>query len=621
MGACFNPNMKVLHLPIILCNQPSEMVRALNKAGVKADYMVLDTQNAEWLLTHNNIKWHINASALNKNDPTMRKLRQEIYKFLVSQINNYDIFHFHSNISLFSSWFGNYKDLEILKKAGKKIVVSYWGCDIRQKSVNKNYPYNSCEICAVPCQERERNYRKEFFAKYADLTVVHSLELMEYAPNGSILIPLLIDTNYWKGNVKNNVNQKAGNLKILHSFGNSQTRGDVKGTERIINAINDLKKEGYEIDFLFCDKVPSSQLREIYDKTDLLVEQLNYGVYGLTALEAMSMEKPVIGYVRPEIRKYFKNEVPIIDANPNNIKEVLEKIIDNRDDLSKIGERSRQFVIKHHDSKKVAALLIESYKKLLKEKVKPDKTSIDIASEIRRAIGFKVLLMTPDDLEGENIIKQKAKKLVNNGYKATVIGYALPNADTSVPEYKKIDGYESFRFCYEVTPPYFRFYDLLGLLRVHPPETKFFSKMTIFGKIFNAVNQFINNILYYSFYSFRHYFLLTYQFYNKGSQMWPDIVYARDVSTLIVGSYIKKVTKCYLIYDSSENNIQTKVKFSKLTKVIFSILEKFYLSKADIYIANGGIFAKKADDKLFSKFKVKEKKLNDIFDILIRSDV
>lgn len=103
--------------------------------------------------------------------------------------------------------------------------------------------------------------------------------------------------------------------------------------------------------------------------------------------------------------------------------------------------------------------------------------------------------------------------------------------------------------------------------------------------------------------------------------MWPDIVYATDVSTLIAGCYIKKVTKCYLIYDTCESNIQAKVKFSRFTKVISNILEMFYLSKVDVHITNNGIFAKKLDKKQFSKFRIEEKKLSDIFDVLLRSDV
>lgn len=556
--------MKVLQLPIIICDQPAEIALALDRAGVKADYAVLDINGQEWLLTKNNIKYNLRATDLVKNDPSMRVLRKTLYKFLFHAIKEYDVFHFHSNISLFSPWLGHFKDLEILKKAGKKIVVSYWGCDIRQKSKNLKYPFNSCEVCKVPCNDDAKLILSNEFASFADLKIAHLPELMEHAPKGTIFLPAFIDTNYWKPSGLRRQND--GVFKIIHVFGNSQARGDVRGTEFVRKAVEKLKLEGLKIEFLFFDKVPHGQLKNYYEKADLVIEQLRYGTYGLTALEAMALEIPVIGYIREKCKEAFNNEIPIIQANPNNILSVLRKTIQNREKLSEIGKKSREFVTKYHNSKKVAQNLINHYYKILKKKtvvVSNEK----IAIEIRRSLKFKVLLISGDsNFEKKEILL--LKNLATEGYNPILSNYQLHILGKKVEPIVENKNYKIIR-CYD-----------------NPRRIQ---------KRFVWLSEYI--------YRWRFFILSNYNLFKLGPNLEPDIIIATNPQIFIAALMLKRKLGVKLICQKNQALFKKSLT-PFIAKIMITLVKKLFFFMVDGYFTfENAEFDKKNQKKLFKKMQ------------------
>jgi len=540
--------MKVLHLPIILCNQPSEITLALNRAGVKADYAVLDTNGQEWLLTHNNIKYNLHATDLIKNDPDMRLFRKALYKFFLHAAKEYDIFHFHSNISLFSQWLGHFKDLEILKKAGKKIVVSYWGCDIRTKSGNSKYKYNTCFACKAACEEEKKLFSRDTFAKYADLVIAHMPELYEYAPPGSVRLPSFIDTDYWESSHCDR--PKSNVFKIFHPFGNNAVRGDVRGTEMIENAVDQLNKEGFNIEFLFFDKVPHSRMREYYEKADLVIEQLMYGTYGLTAIEAMALEIPVMGYIRDKYKKYYSDKIPIIDANPETITDVLRRTIQNKNDLAEIGKRGREFVVKYHDSKKIANRLISHYGKILKDKDKKIVNFENISMETRKAIGFKALVISGNVGTEDKEIKV-IEQLTQKGISAILANYQLLKNPAKVKFHERNKSYEIFRFYGDQPSEWIKRFRYLGIMELY--------------------------------YSIRYFVLMNYRLLKFGLNIRPDIIHACNPEALIAGLLIKSKVGSSLIYEKDKNQ-SSDIKLPGFVKFLFYCVEKIFSKSIDALV-------------------------------------
>ena len=85
----------------------------------------------------------------------------------------------------------------------------------------------------------------------------------------------------------------------------------------------------------------------------------------------MALGKPVVCYIREEDLKFIpaemRQDLPIINANPNNISEVLAQLVEEQDKLPYIGEQSRTYVEKWHDPMKVASRTKEVYESLCVE--------------------------------------------------------------------------------------------------------------------------------------------------------------------------------------------------------------------------------------------------------------
>ena len=71
----------------------------------------------------------------------------------------------------------------------------------------------------------------------------------------------------------------------------------------IINAVDELRKEGYRINFILIENMKNSEVLKILREADILVEQLITG-YGLNAIEGMASGAAVLSNVSND---YYKD--------------------------------------------------------------------------------------------------------------------------------------------------------------------------------------------------------------------------------------------------------------------------------------------------------------------------
>ena len=164
------------------------------------------------------------------------------------------------------------------------------------------------------------------------------------------------------------------NLRILHSenldkSGRAHGGKNIKGSPFVVAAIERLQKEGYGVDYLHINDKPSNQMRFYQAQADIVVEQLIYGSWGSTGVETMALGKPVVCYLRPSWKKFFlkvfpENEsLPIVEANPQNIYDVLKKLITDKGYRLQQGKESRRFAERYFDpvkNTKELLVLLES---------------------------------------------------------------------------------------------------------------------------------------------------------------------------------------------------------------------------------------------------------------------
>jgi glycosyltransferase involved in cell wall biosynthesis len=141
-----------------------------------------------------------------------------------------------------------------------------------------------------------------------------------------------------------------------------------------LQAAEVLRQEGVDFELLLVENLRRDEARRLYERADLVVDQLLTGWYGGFAVEAMCLAKPVVCYIRDgdmaPLPQDLVAELPIIRATPATLGQVLRYWLApaRRERLRELGERSREFAERWHDPKKIAAQTAGDYERLYAER-------------------------------------------------------------------------------------------------------------------------------------------------------------------------------------------------------------------------------------------------------------
>lgn len=155
--------MKILHAPHNIANEAFIMSQALRDLGHQSDLMVYSPN-----VYYPNFDKHITMEGL-----SCSRHHQKYLKILLSLIARYNIFHFHFGDTLLP----HNGDIPFIKAFGKKIVMQYWGSDVRRLSIASKL--NKYAVVKVE-DEREIIRKLKNHSRFVDAAIVSDHEIYEY---------------------------------------------------------------------------------------------------------------------------------------------------------------------------------------------------------------------------------------------------------------------------------------------------------------------------------------------------------------------------------------------------------------------------------------------------------
>ncbi|PWT76852.1 MAG: hypothetical protein C5B46_00625 [Proteobacteria bacterium] len=274
----------------------------------------------------------------------------------------YDIFHYFNDrgILMPPRQFGiATEELEILRRAGKRLYVFTYGADIRTRERTLALgDWNFCRDCPSPgtfcvCDEQAGREQLATTSRFANAVITLG-DMIAYAPGAPNLPYWPIDTDV-VGYI--GVDSSDGPLKIAHA----PNHPEFKGTRYLIAAIEKLRNEGLPLELVRVQGVANREVLRLFADADIVADQFIGGAYGYAALEAMARGKPVLCYVRDSDMVLAPQECPIMQTLPETIEEVLRWCLANRNRLGAIGRQGRHYVEKYHNMEAVAARFAQLY--------------------------------------------------------------------------------------------------------------------------------------------------------------------------------------------------------------------------------------------------------------------
>jgi glycosyltransferase involved in cell wall biosynthesis len=79
----------------------------------------------------------------------------------------------------------------------------------------------------------------------------------------------------------------------------------------------------------------------------------------------MALGKPVICYMKPFALENHPDDLPIVNANMDNLEAVLADLLRDGEKRYALGRAGRSYIEKYHDASKIAEKLVEIYEGLL----------------------------------------------------------------------------------------------------------------------------------------------------------------------------------------------------------------------------------------------------------------
>ena len=349
--------MKVLHIPNNIASQMNITVKALRDIGIDARGLAFSYS----AMQDNRFIEHF---PLSRNIFTPSgAVRWAFFAHAVMQAIHWaDIVHWHFNTPVLPFNL----DLRYTAHLKKGRVVECWGSDIRIPEIAaQDNPYIAAMYQTYPNlahgrQEQSLRTQKRF-AQYGFNYLLADFEISTYIQKDLFPAPyktaprILVEEftpQYPPPNKKRPL--------LVHA----PSRMEFKGTKKILEIIEGLKKE-FQFDFQLLQGIPHPQLLKYLKDCDICIDELIFGSYGLTAIEAMALGKPCITYIKPAVLPHYPSPLPIVNANPDNFKEVLSSLLRDSPKRTQIGRLSREYIEKHHDAHKIAKDLVKIYHDVL----------------------------------------------------------------------------------------------------------------------------------------------------------------------------------------------------------------------------------------------------------------
>jgi glycosyltransferase involved in cell wall biosynthesis len=306
-------SLRVTHCPVNTAGIPWANVQALRARGVDARLVVF-----------NRYRLHPEADLdLERHGGLLRQQATQ-WRAFAKLAPKTDVFHFYFGLTLVPKL----AQFPLLWAMRKPCVMHFLGSDIRGR----------------PPEDLR-------WARRAGAVVIGSYDAARWVPDAHV-IPPGIDV----ASIEPVPPRDREHPVVLHAP-SSRSR---KGTEEVVAAA---EKLGLNLDLV--EGVDHRAAFERYRNADLVVDQLNAGWYGMFAIEAMALGKPVVAFLHEEATRRteeaFGVEVPIVHATKETLADVLERLVSDPAELRRIGAASRAYVERVHDLSAVADRLLDLY--------------------------------------------------------------------------------------------------------------------------------------------------------------------------------------------------------------------------------------------------------------------
>lgn len=345
--------LRIFHGPGQGAGQPLAIANAERKLGLSANHVLINPPEG-------GISYPAHRTLI-----ANRLWDHPHWRLAARILRDYDILHLYSRPLIRISpehRFPSGADLMVARALGIPIIMDLLGSEIRLEDEfrrkNRFHWLDGDDGGRAAVEAGKRRFIS-LSRGIANRMVALDAEVQSYVPD-AVIIERAVDLDEWRYVGPSRTERPL----VVHAPSNRL----FKGTEFVLQAVEELKNEGEEFDFQLIENVPNATARDMLASADIVIDQLRIGWYGVLACEAMALGKPVVVYIRPDLLDYFTaHGCPFILADPTSVKDALRALIRDPQARQAAGVAGRSFVTRVHDARVIAGKFAAMYGEVLQE--------------------------------------------------------------------------------------------------------------------------------------------------------------------------------------------------------------------------------------------------------------
>lgn len=247
-------------------------------------------------------------------------------------------------------------DARTLRAVGVSVGLLFHGSELRNPRDNAlRTRWSPFRDPRDPLTQRLQQQRDHLVARIAEFDGpmgVSTPDLLLDLPSAS-WVPVVVDLRRWESDAPL---LRAERPRVVHA----PSRASLKGSRLIDRALAPLAAEGL-IDYERLENVPPVEMPAHVAGADIVVDQLSIGIYGVAAAEAMAAGRVVVSHVIPEVRNLCGDELPVIEATPDDLADIIRHVVDDRATARATAAAGTAYVREWHDGRRSATVLRELF--------------------------------------------------------------------------------------------------------------------------------------------------------------------------------------------------------------------------------------------------------------------
>lgn len=248
------------------------------------------------------------------------------------------------------------REAAALARDGVRVAMLSHGTDTRVPSLHAARhhwsPYRNPEWREVPRLERQAINNVSRLKDFDGPVFASTPDLLDDLPFAQ-WCPVTVDLATWASSAPL---LKGTKPIVAHAPSN----GHVKGSEYADAGMQPLH-ESKKLEYRRIERVLASEMPAVYRSADIVLDQFLLGSYGVAACEAMAAGRVVVGNVtqavRDEIMAQTRLALPIVQAEPHEIGDVVLELLEDPERIAEIGQASVAYVTAVHDGRMAARVI------------------------------------------------------------------------------------------------------------------------------------------------------------------------------------------------------------------------------------------------------------------------